>query len=209
MAPGGWGRRATRARTEGGAVLDNRLALDRFLAAVERRAYTMARLATGDGEEALDIVQDAMLRLVQRYADRPQAEWAPLFHRILQHRIRDWHRRRRVRRLWGGWFGRAPADGADEDGGAPPWERVADPASPEPLRELARREAGEQILSALERLPLRQQQVFLLRVWEGLDVAATAAAMGCSQGSVKTHLSRALARLRQRLEREGIHENLG
>lgn len=177
-------------------TLDDTLALDRFLAGVERRALYMARIATGSGDEALDLVQDAMLALVRAYRRHDAAEWGPLFHRILQRRIRDWHRRRAVRERVRGWFGRR---GDERDDDAPDWtEAVPDPGpGPDGLV------AGGRTVAALEQalaaLPLRQQQAFLLRMWEGLDVKQTARAMGCSEGSVKTHLSRAVAALRARL----------
>lgn len=152
----------------------------------------MARLATRDRDEALDLVQDAMTALVQRYADRPPAEWAPLFHRILQNRIRDWARRHALRARLRAWLGR----GDDGDGAAgDPLDGLADDASATPA-ELAER-AG--LARALAALPLRQREAFLLRAWEGLDVAATARAMRCSQGSVKTHYFRAIRALRAAL----------
>lgn len=170
--------------------LESRQALERFLADSERRALRMAELATGSREEALDIVQDAMLALARRYSGRDAAEWGPLFHRILQHRIRDWYRRSRVRYRWLAWL--ATDDDNDED----PLAALPDPQAQRPEDRLGQARAGEAIESALRRLPWRQQQAFLLRAWEGLDVAATATAMGCSEGSVKTHYSRAVHTLR-------------
>lgn len=174
--------------------LDSQAALDRFLAGVERRALRMAELATGNRDEALDIVQDAMLVLVRRYRDRGDGEWGPLFHRILQTRILDWYRRGRVRHKWFAWL--APRDGEDED----PLAALPDPGARRPEDLLGNARAGDALDTALRSLPLRQQQAFLLRTWEGLDVAATAAAMGCSEGSVKTHYSRAVHTLRDLLE---------
>jgi len=153
----------------------------------------MAEFATGNRDEALDIVQDAMLKLAERYADRDAREWAPLFHRILQSRIMDWHRRNKVRRRWRVWLREDPE--ARDD----PIERQPDPADPSPERRAGGDEFGAALELALGVLPTRQQQAFLLRTWEGLDVAATARAMGCSQGSVKTHLSRAMHALRDAL----------
>ncbi len=157
----------------------------------------MAELATGSREDALDLVQEAMLGLVRRYGDRDAADWAPLFHRILQSRIRDWYRRSRVRnrfRVWlGGWRGDDGQEGAD------PVQALPD-AAPGVERRAAGEDAVEDLCRALQALPLRQQQAFMLRAWEGLDVAATAYAMGCSEGSVKTHYSRAIHRLREQLE---------
>lgn len=174
--------------------LEHRKALERFLAGIERRAFIVARLATGNRDEALDIVQDAMLKLSQRYGDRAEHEWGALFHRILQRRIYDWYRRAQVRRRWRVWFGRN-----DDDDAGDPMENVSDPAAREPPAQLAAARAMSEVEIALARLPLRQQQAFVLRVFEGLDVADTARAMGCSVGSIKTHYSRALERLRELL----------
>jgi len=170
--------------------LESRQALERFLASSERRALRMAELATGNREEALDIVQEAMLALARHYAGHDPAEWGPLFHRILQHRIRDWYRRNRVRYRWLAWL--TTDDDNDED----PLAALPDPQAPRPEDRLGQERAGEAIEAALRGLPWRQQQAFLLRAWEGLDVRATAAAMGCSEGSVKTHYSRAVHALR-------------
>jgi RNA polymerase sigma-70 factor (ECF subfamily) len=167
--------------------------LNRFLAGVERRAFVRARLATGNSDDALDIVQDAMLALATRYADRGEAEWGALFHTILQSRLNDWYRRRRVRRRWLAWLGDGD-DNADD-----PLERIADPRALEPATLSAQNRALVALEAALGKLPARQREAFLLRVWEGLDVAETARAMDCSEGSVKTHYSRAMHALREKL----------
>jgi RNA polymerase sigma-70 factor (ECF subfamily) len=166
--------------------------LDDFLSGVERRALVIAELATRDREEALDVVQDTMLAFADRYASHDPTEWAPLFHRVLQNRIRDWHRRQQVRRRWRVWFTRDDEDEQD------PIEAAPDPHARTPEQEVALASASDALLAALEALPLRQRQAFLLRTWEGLDVAETARAMGCSEGSVKTHLWRALQQLRDK-----------
>jgi RNA polymerase sigma-70 factor (ECF subfamily) len=153
----------------------------------------MAQFATGNRDEALDIVQDAMLALARHYGGRSSDEWGPLFHRILQSRIHDWYRRRHTRHRWLAWLGTVDDD---ED----PLAALPDPDARRPEEQLANTRAGAALETALGNLPLRQQQAFLLRTWEGLDVAATAAAMGCSQGSVKTHYSRAVHTLRNLLE---------
>jgi RNA polymerase sigma-70 factor (ECF subfamily) len=168
--------------------------LDEFLRGVERRALVTTELATRNREEALDIVQDAMLAFVDRYAAHDPAEWPPLFHRVLQNRIRDWHRRQQVRRRWRVWFTQ------DDEEAQDPIEAVGDPHARTPEETVALAGAIDTLLAALETLPLRQRQAFLLRTWEGLDVAETARAMGCSEGSVKTHLWRALQQLREKLE---------
>ncbi len=166
--------------------------LEKFLAKVERRALVMAEIATGSREEALDLVQDSMMAFVTKYACKAESEWPPLFHRILQNRIRDWYRRSAVRNRWKGWLG------FDDDEGDPV-QKAPDPRAATPEMELQREESGEAISTALHNLPLRQQQAFMLRIWEGLDVRDTAKAMGCSQGSVKTHLFRAMQSLRGQL----------
>jgi len=179
-------------RTE---TLDQSQALGQFLAGIERRAYRMAQIATGDADEALDLVQDAMLKLAERYADRTEEEWRPLFHRILQSRIMDWHRRNKVRNRLRVWFTRS-GEGEERDD---PMENVPDTHAPDPARQVAVKRAAEALDQALRDLPPRQQQAFLLRAWEEMDVAQTALAMGCSEGSVKTHFSRAVHMLRKRL----------
>lgn len=170
--------------------------LDRFLAEVERRAFRIAEVATRNRDDALDIVQDAMLKLAQRYAQRAPEEWPPLFYRILNNRINDWHRRGKVQRGWLSRWSDWRREGEDDD--MEP-EFIA-PAHEGPLEQLTQAIAMDELRAEVEALPLRQQQAFLLRVWEGLDVTQTAFAMECSEGSVKTHLARAMARLRKRLE---------
>ena len=167
-----------------------RLAAEQFLASVEQRAFRMAMIATRQRDEAMDIMQDTMLAWVSHYLNHPQQAWKPLFYKVLQSRIRDWQRRGLVRRRIMVWFG-----GRDEGATYDLSEMISDPAG-DPSRTLANRQTLESLLHALGKLPLRQQQAFLLRSWEGLNVAETALAMGCSEGSVKTHLSRAMHSLR-------------
>jgi RNA polymerase sigma-70 factor (ECF subfamily) len=169
--------------------------LDAFLAGVERHAWRMAEIALRDPDEALDAVQDSMLRLVRHYAGKPAAEWTPLFWGILRRRITDLQRRRAVRNRVLAWTGHAVTDDDEE---LPAWE--APDLGPDPVRILASRQAHAALSKAIRALPRRQQQAFMLRVLEGLDVADTAKAMGCSAGSVKTHLSRAMEALRAQLE---------
>lgn len=177
-------------------TLESATTLDRFLASVERRAFRIAQMAVRDRDDALDIVQGAMLRLASNYARRPSEEWKPLFYRILYNGIRDFQRRRSVRSRV---FGLLPGQWADDDEApADPFEQVASEL-PEPSRQLMADEAMQQLEEALGQLPARQQQTFALRCLEGLDVADTAAAMGCSEGSVKTHYFRALQALRTKL----------
>lgn len=174
--------------------LMTRRALEQFLASVEKRAFTIARLGLRNEDDALDAVQDAMMKLVQSYASRNADEWRPLFYRILTNRIHDLQRRRTVRGRIMAWL---PSRAEDEEEADP----VADAASPEPQPEkrLELDQAIDVLENAVAELPPRQQQAFLLRNFEGLDVAGTALAMGCSEGSVKTHYFRALETLRARL----------
>lgn len=172
--------------------------MDTFLRNVQRRAYTTALVATrGRRDDALDIVQDAMTAMFSHYAGHPATDWNALFHRVLHSRINDWHRRRSVRaRFLLPWFG-GMRDGDGEEMPAPdPVDEHA--ATPDEALVQARRQQA--FMRALRRLPLRQQQAFMLRAWEGLDTEQTAAAMVCSEGSVKTHLARAMQALRGVLE---------
>lgn len=170
-------------------------ALNQFLVGIERRAFRIAQLATGNVDDALDLVQETMADFVKRYAGKGDADWPPLFHRVLNSRITDWHRRTLVRerlRVWFSWGGAA-------DDEADPLENLPDHRRENPADLLLRRGMGEAIEAALRQLPGRQRQAFLLRSWEGLDVAQTAKAMGCSEGSVKTHYFRAVHSLRELL----------
>jgi len=176
-------------------TLDRSRSMDRFLAEVEKRAYRIAVLAVHNADDALDIVQDAMIKLVRKYAERPAEEWKPLFYRILGNRILDHHRRGMVRNRVMTWFSR----GNDAEETCDPVDRAPGPETAQPHRQVAIDDAMNALEQALQALSARQQQAFLLRTVEGLDVAATAAAMGCSQGSVKTHYSRAVHQLREML----------
>ena len=170
-------------------------ALSQFLAGVEVRAFKIAQAALRHEDDALDAVQDAMLQLARAYSDRPAEEWKPLFYRILENRIRDMQRRRTVRGRVMAWL---PFRAADEDEEPDPIAQ-APSDEPTPGRRLEIEEAMRALDGALEALPRRQQQAFMLRTLEGMDVAQTAVAMGCSEGSVKTHYFRALQSLRAQL----------
>ena len=173
-------------------TLDNREALNQFLAGVEKRAFRMADLATGNPDHAMDIVQDAMMSLVKNYSHKNEADWGPLFYRILQNGVRDWHRRQAVRNRVMVWFGRGADSGEEYD----PIAAAPDPTGRAPEEEVSNSEAMAMLEVAVQDLPTRQREAFMLRTFEGLDVAGTAAAMGCSEGSVKTHYSRAIHSLR-------------
>lgn len=176
-------------------------ALDRFLRGVERRALRMAQLSATGRDEAFDVVQDAMLDFVRNYRGHPDTEWPLLFWRVLDSRLLDRHRRRKVRSRWLAWLGpAADDDNNDDDSAIDPLANLPDTAQPGPFLRLADAEAMASLETALRALPLRQRQAFLLRVWEDFDVAHTAQVMQVSEGSVKTHLFRALRHLRLSLE---------
>lgn len=185
----------SREHSTGTKTLQGERQLNQFLAEVERRALRMAEIAVRDRDDALDLVQDAMIKLARKYANRPSAEWAPLFFRILQNGIRDWHRRQKVRNRVMVWFGRSTSGDDDYDITA----NVPDPAGRTPDEQLQTNEAMQHLELAVQNLPNRQREAFMLRTFQGLDVAATATAMGCSDGSVKTHYSRAIHSLRDTL----------
>jgi RNA polymerase sigma-70 factor, ECF subfamily len=193
---GRWARKVSRDHGEDRLDAAQVRELDRFLAGVERRAFRIAQCALRDTDDAHDVVQVAMLRLAQSYASRSVEEWQPLFFRILYNGIRDLQRRHGVRRRYLGWL--PGASRQEDEAGEDPLEQVPDSA-PEPLQQLAADEAMRHLDHALRRLPARQFEAFSLRCLEGLDVAATAAAMDCSEGSVKTHYFRALQALRAEL----------
>jgi len=179
----------------GAGTLQREQELGRFLAEVEKRALRIAEIAIRDRDEAHDLVQIAMIKLVRKYADRGHDEWTPLFYRILQNGVRDWHRRQAVRNRVMVWTGRAK----DEDGNYDPVAAAPDPGGRTPDEHLQNREAMQALEVAVRKLPARQKEAFMLRTFEGLDVKSTAAAMGCSEGSVKTHYSRAVHSLRETL----------
>ena len=182
-------------QSTGTRALQQEQQLNRFLAEVERRALRIAEFGVRDRDEALDLVQDAMFKLVRNYGDRNSDEWTPLFYRILQNGVRDWHRRQSVRNRVMVWIGRGKRDDDDFDVVA----SAPDPIGRSPDEELQNSEAMDSLENALHALPLRQREAFMLRTFEGLDVAGTAVAMGCSEGSVKTHYSRAIHSLRDSL----------
>ncbi|KIQ96966.1 RNA polymerase sigma factor [Lysobacter sp. A03] len=163
--------------------------LDEFLARLGTRAFRFAEIGLRQREDALDAVQDAMMKMMN-YQDRPPAEWTPLFWSILRSRIIDIQRRRTFRMRW-----MAPTIERD-DGSTPDWPDHG----PDPARNHEGREGYARLVDALQQLPRRQREAFSLRILEELDVATTAKAMGCSEGSVKTHLSRARTALQLQLE---------
>ncbi len=178
-----------------------------FLAGVERRAFKQAMFAVRNEDAALDIVQDAMLKLTEKYSEKPLDELPMLFQRILQNTIHDHFRRQKVRSTWTTVLS-ALGKGDEKDDDYDPLETIAakqDSNIPvNPADQLQQVQIVALIEQALTRLPARQREAFLLRYWEELNVAETAAAMGCSEGSVKTHCSRAVHALAEMLKAKGV-----
>ena len=172
---------------------------------MERRAFKQAAFAVRDRHAALDIVQDAMLKLAEKYSGKPANELPLLFQRILQNAIRDFFRRQKVRSLWTTLLS---SFGGGEDEDADPLETLEAesdsnrPATPQ--QELEQAQVMAVIEGEIARLPPRQREAFLMRYWEDMDIAETAAAMGCSEGSVKTHCSRATHTLAAALKAKGV-----
>ncbi len=177
--------------------------LERFLKEVERRAYRQAVFAVRDEQAALDIVQDSMMKLAEKYAANPPSEYPMLFQRILQNTIRDHFRRTKVRNFWvtaTSFF--ASGDEQDDEEALEHVQPTDEKDSP--INILITGKNIALIESALEKLPTRQREAFLLRYWEDMDTAETAAVMGCSEGSVKTHCSRAVHALAAALQDKGM-----
>ena len=170
-------------------------ALDRFLRSVERKAFVIAEIATKNADDACDIVQDAMLKFAKNYVEHNEQEWPPLFFRVLRNQIVDFHRRHNLTQKIFSWFGKKTAEGDDDYS----MDHFASDTQ-EPLEELIVKSELNDLLHSLKSLPDRQQQALLLRAWQGLSVKETASAMGCSDGSVKTHYSRAVHALRNQVK---------
>lgn len=181
--------------------------LSDFLAGVEKRAFKQAVYAVRKDEAALDIVQDAMIKLVTSYAERPAKELPALFQRILQNTIYDYFRREKVRNTWVSLFSSLRPSNTEEND-FDLLEVLASEAGSEAAEssedEVSRQQTMAAIETAVAQLPPRQREAFLMRYWLEMDVAETAAAMGCSAGSVKTHCSRATRALAERLKARGI-----
>jgi RNA polymerase sigma-70 factor (ECF subfamily) len=184
--------------------------LNLFLAGVERRAFKRSLYHVRDEEAALDIVQDSMMKLAEHYGDKPAQELPMLFQRILSNTTLDWFRRQKTKNALFSNFSDFES-GADEDS-FDVLEAISDPNSQNWAESaeqgLQSRQIFGQIEEEIQKLPARQREAFLLRYWEELDVAETATAMGCSEGSVKTHCSRAILALEKALKAKGMnHEN--
>ena len=180
--------------------------LSDFLKSAEKRAFKRVVYAVRDDEAALDIVQDAMIRLAEKYADRPPAELPLLFQRILSNATMDWFRRQKVRNAHVRNF--SDFESSEDDGEFDILETLESLDAVAGFESAADTVSRAQILLAIESevaaLPARQREAFLLRYWEELDVAETASVMGCSEGSVKTHCSRAVHALAKALQAKGI-----
>ncbi len=180
--------------------------LSLFLSSVERRAFKQACFAVRDSHVALDIVQEAMLKLAEKYGDKPAEEFPMLFQRILQNTIRDHYRRSTVRNAWTSLFSALQPKNQEEE--FDPLDVLEDKdnqsAPAQPQSAFQQKELIAYIEEALTDLPARQREAFLMRYWEGLDTNETAAAMGCTEGSVKTHCSRATHALAVALKAKGV-----
>ncbi len=177
----------------GRTVLDKQVLLDDFLASVEQRAYRLALVATRNHDDALDVVQDTMITLVQKYTDKSTTEWQPLFFRILQNTIRDFYRSQKVRSRWRVWF-------SSNDKELDLIEQAASKESDSPSLQVSNEQMLQQMELGVAQLPAKQQQVFMLRIIDGMSVKETAQVMKVSDGSIKTHLSRALTALKINLK---------
>jgi RNA polymerase sigma-70 factor, ECF subfamily len=188
--------------------LATRAEIEAFLASVERRAFKQAAYAVRDDEAALDIVQDAMIKLTEKYSDKPMTEIPPLFQRILQNVTMDHFRRQKVRNTWVTLLSSMQSDSDEEGSERDILETMEAESGTEGAESAADLVERQQVLSQIEdeikKLPRRQREAFLMRYWEDMDVAETAAAMGCSEGSVKTHCSRANHTLAAALSARGI-----
>jgi len=169
------------------------ITIEQFLKEVQNKAFRMAEIATKNQADALDIVQDTMIKLVEKYSDKPSNEWKPLFYRILHSKTMDYFRKKALQNKIFFWRNNQPENDNFND----EIDNASDHITPE--RELNGRNSLKVVSSALKNLAPRQQQCFMLRSWEGLSVKETAVAMNCSEGSVKTHYSRAKQALKKAL----------
>ncbi len=172
--------------------------MDDFLKSVEKKAFRIIQIATGNSDDALDILQDSMMAFVRHYSNKSEPELKPLFYRVVRNKIRDWYRKQKLKNLI---FRYLPGTAKPESEIIQhPIESVEDMKNPDALTELKNSQAIKKLDESLKKLPHKQQQAFLLRAWEGLSTKETALAMKCSEGTVKTHYFRAVGRLKQELE---------
>ncbi len=191
------------------AILSTRQELSDFLAGTEKRAYKQALFAVHDEHVALDIVQDSMMKLALKYASKPTEELPLLFQRILQNTIRDYYRRQKIRSLWTTLFSAFTPN--DQDKNQEDFDiletlqiKPESNFTKEPDAQLERAQLIGLIEKAIEILPARQREAFILRYWEEMSLAETALIMKCSEGSVKTHCSRAVHTLATILREKGV-----
>lgn len=193
-----WYSQPAQAKPDVHMVQDVMQPFDRFAEQVSGRALVMMEMATQHHDVARDLVQEALISLAQRYLDRPQDEWIALFYGILNRRLMDWRRQEIRRSKLFAWF-KPPAHQQEDELDVDPLHLIADEQQVDPSELLAAADDLERVQAAIAQLPARQQQAFLLRAWENLDVRTTAQAMQCSEGSVKTHYFRAIEALRANL----------
>jgi len=177
---------------------DDYQTMEQFLCYIEQRAFHYIRASVGNIEDTHDIVQESMYKLVQKYAVKSPAEWKPLLYRIMSSKVTDFHRRRAIREKF---IFQTPARVPVEEDYLQSQALDAIARDSEaPLPSLERELRVDKLIQSIRELSLRQQQAFMLRCWEGMSTKDTAIAMGCSEGSVKTHYSRAMIQLREQLE---------
>lgn len=162
--------------------------LNQFFILHEKKAYVIAFMSLKNQDDALDVVQDVMIKFVVKYKLKNQTDWTSLFYRMIQNRITDFHRQNTQKRKYFGVFSHDTEDNIVE--------QVADENHVSALKQIDNNMKIENLQQSLTTLPKRQLQAFICRIWEGLSVAQTAQSMKCSQGSVKTHLFRALNQIR-------------
>jgi len=177
------------------------LSINQWVKEIGRRALVMTELATNFHHHSQDIVQDSLLSFISHYSDKPSEQWTPLFYGILRNQITDWKRKQARRSKWLTWFSSNQLDDEDE---LNPFEQIANSYEDNPALLLANANDIKLVQQVLSTLPERQQQAFLLRAWEGLDIQTTAQIMGCGESSVKTHYSRAIAVLRGALNQHHV-----
>lgn len=174
--------------------------LENFLISIERRAFRIAHLATHCEADALDIVQEAMFKLASKYANLSPEEWKPLFFKILENRIMDWHRKQVLKKKIFFWV--SDKSSSDDEYSETLNNEIESTELANPENEMASEQLGKHLLSCIAQLPVQQQQCFILRSWEGFSINETANAMNINENSVKTHYARALKKLNENIHFE-------